>query len=206
MMMAALSISVGASGRGSIGQRIGLLKQSGNAPWVRIASSVRYLWGDPTFLFYAFPAYSLGGQTQRFLYAPRRQYRTLEAMRTQAAFPDCLTGFIGRLTSAHAGSDLSDFILSERRITLFIIRDKQCRLALIKSHPAPAHCSGKARQCVVTSALRNCGAYHRVPVCARFLRLTQSLRSVSSRKRLLLLPELGGKLVLQGFFLSVILP
>jgi hypothetical protein len=71
-----------------------------------------------------------------------------------------------RFISAHAGGDLFDFISGERWIASFIVRDKQRGLDLFGSHPAPAHRSGQARQCVIAIALRDCGAYCRAPVRA----------------------------------------
>src|SRR5215510_7310441 len=78
-----------------------------------------------------------------------------------------------RPISAHAGGDLSDLILVERRIASLIVRDKQRGLDLFGFHTSPAHRPGQARQCVVAMAFRDGAAYRRAPVRACFLRLPQ---------------------------------
>src|SRR5262249_50691036 len=49
-----------------------------------------------------------------------------------------------RLISAHAGGNLSDFILGQRWLTPLSINDEQRGLDRFGIHPAPAHCSGQA--------------------------------------------------------------
>src|SRR5262245_61125379 len=88
-----------------------------------------------------------------------------------------------RPISAHAGSDLSDFILGERRMAPFTICDEQCGLDFFGAHTAPAHRPGQASQCVVALVFRDGAAYRRAPVRAWFLRLPQQPQEPLRRLR-----------------------
>src|SRR5262249_46065379 len=76
-----------------------------------------------------------------------------------------------RPISAHAEGDLSDLVLGERRIASFIVRNKQCSLALSGPLSAPAINASQARYRVVAPAFRYGVAHRHAPVRARFLRL-----------------------------------